>query len=239
MRKPPVVKDVVRRFMPGVHRLVVSVRQKRAREACQRYVAELFAPEDEALRSLRREMAAAGLPEIYISAEEGRLLQVLLKAVAARQVVELGTLGGYSAIWMARALPEDGRLITVEREPRRAELARRYIARAGLGDRVEVRVGEALQLLEPLKAAGPFDAVFIDADKQNYPRYLEWCGDVVRAGGLVIADNAFKGGQVVDDSAQDDEVRGIREFNRRLARDPRFTAIVVPTRDGVAIGVVN
>ncbi len=212
---------------------------ERARKACERYVGELFAPEDEVLRDLRREMGAAGLPEIYISAEEGRLLQVLLRAIDARRVVELGTLGGYSAIWMARALKRGGRLITVERDPVRAELAWRFVGRAGLEDRVEVRVGEALALLDSLAADGPFDAVFIDADKESYPRYLDWCLEVVRPGGLVIGDNAFQEGEVVDDSAQSAEVRGIREFNRRLAVEPRLTSIVVPTRDGVAIAVVD
>ncbi len=212
---------------------------ERVRKACERYVEGLFAPEDEVLRDLRREMRAAGLPEIYISAEEGRLLQVLLRAIGARRVVELGTLGGYSAVWIARALPESGRLITVERDPTRAELARRHIGRAGLEARVEVRVGEALELLDSLAAEGPFDAVFIDADKESYPRFLDWCLKVVRSGGLVIGDNALQGGEVVDDSARNAEVQGIREFNRRLARDPRLTSIVVPTRDGVAIAVVE
>lgn len=212
---------------------------ERVRKACVRYVEGLFAPEDAVLSDLRHAMGAVGLPEIYISAEEGRLLQVLLRAIGARRVVELGTLGGYSAVWMARALPESGRLITVERDPARAELARRHIGRAGLESRVEVRVGEALELLDGLAAEGPFDAVFIDADKENYPRYLDWCLNVVRSGGLVIGDNAFQEGEVVDDSAQNAEVRGIREFNRRLASDPRLTSIVVPTRDGVAIAVVE
>ncbi len=212
---------------------------ERIREACERYVGDLFAPEDELLKELRREMEAAGLPKIYISAEEGRLLQVLLRTIGARQVVELGTLGGYSTIWLARALRDGGRLITVEREEDRAELARRFIRRAGLEDRVEVRVGEAQALLDSLAADGPFDAVFIDADKESYPRYLEWCLEVVRPGGLIIGDNAFQEGEVVDETAQDAEVRGIREFNRRLAVDPRLTSIVVPTRDGVAVAVVD
>jgi predicted O-methyltransferase YrrM len=212
---------------------------EKIREACALYVADLFAPEDEILTDLRHEMSQAALPEICIDAEEGRLLQVLLRAVRARRVIELGTLGGYSAIWMARALPADGRLITLEREPDRAELARRYIARAGLSDRAEVRVGEAAELLKELASEGPFDAVFIDADKENYPRYLDWCTANVRRGGLVVADNAFKNGQVLDTATRDPEVTGIREFNRRVARDSRFTSIVVPTRDGVAIALVN
>jgi len=210
-----------------------------SREACERYVADLFAPEDELLVELRRAMGRAGLPQINISAEEGKLLQVLLRAIGARRVLELGTLGGYSAIWIGRALPADGRLITIEKRADRAELARHYIDRAGLSDRVEVRLGEAGRLLEPLAEEGPFDAVFIDADKEGYPRYLEWCADHVRAGGLVIADNALRGGRVLEPDSRDPEVVGIQEFNRRVARDPRFTSIVVPTRDGVAIALVS
>ncbi len=209
------------------------------REACERYVADLFAPEDEVLVELRRAMAEAGLPSIYISAEEGKLLQVLLRAIGARRVLELGTLGGYSAIWIGRALPPDGRLVTIEKRADRAELAREYISRAGLADRIEVMVGEANMLLEDLSAGSPFDAVFIDADKEGYPRYLEWCAAHVRSGGLVIADNALKGGRVVERESRDPEVLGIQEFNRRVAQDSRFTSIVVPTRDGVAIALVN
>ena len=209
------------------------------REECSRYVADLFAAEDEVLKDLRREMAELDMPEIYIGAEEGRLLQVLLKAIGARRVVELGTLGGYSAIWMARALPADGCLVSVEMEPERSRLARRFIARAGLDDRVEVREGVALDLLDELAASGPFDAVFIDADKENYPRYLEWSIENVRAGGLVIGDNAFKGGRVVETGSEDPGVAGIQKFNRALAEDSRLTSIIIPTRDGVAIAVVN
>ncbi len=209
------------------------------REACERYVADLFAPEDEVLVELRHAMGEAGLPQIYISAEEGKLLQVLLRAIGARHVLELGTLGGYSAIWIGRALPTDGRLVTIEKRPDRAELAREFISRAGLADRVEVLVGEANSLLEDLSAEAPFDAVFIDADKEGYPGYLEWCATHVRPGGLVIADNALKGGRVVERDSENPQVRGIQEFNRRVAQDARFTSIVVPTRDGVAIALVN
>jgi len=208
------------------------------RAALSGYVAELFAPEDEVLRALRAEIAATDMPDIYISAEEGRLLQLLLRMIGAARVLELGTLGGYSAIWMARALPEGGRLITVEKDPERAEVARRYIERAGLQGRVEVRVGEAAEVLEGLSGTEPFDAVFIDADKAGYPRYLDWCSGNVRPGGLIVADNAFKSGQVLEES-QDPSVRGIQEFNRRIATDPRFTSIVVPTRDGVAIALIE
>ncbi|NIR44721.1 MAG: O-methyltransferase [Gemmatimonadetes bacterium] len=209
------------------------------RKECGRYVAELFAPEDEVLAELRREISAQDMPEIYVDREEGRLLQVLLQAVGARRVIELGTLGGYSAIWMARALAPDGQLITIEREAERAEVARRFLDRAGLSDRVEVRVGEALELLPDLANEGPFDAIFIDADKKSYPVYLDWALANLREGGLVIGDNAFKGGAVLDTNTDDPGTRGIQEFNRRLAGDPRLTSVIVPTRDGVAIAVVK
>lgn len=211
---------------------------EQTREACSAYVAGLFGSEDDVLRDLRREIAESDLPEIYISPEEGRLLQVLLRCVGARRVLELGTLGGYSAIWMARALPADGRLITVERDSGRAELARRYLRRARLAGIVEVRVGEAGTVLERLSGGEPFDAVFIDADKKSYPDYLEWCLKNVRGGGLVIADNAFKSGRVVEES-DDPDVRGIQEFNRRVAEDPALTSIIVPVRDGLAIAVLD
>lgn len=211
---------------------------EQTREACNAYVARLFAAEDDVLRDLRREITESDLPEIYISPEEGRLLQVLLLCVGARRVLELGTLGGYSAIWMARALPADGRLITVERDPDRAHLARRFLRRAGLGGIVEVRVGEARTVLQRLSGGESFDAVFIDADKQSYPDYLDWCMDNVRAGGLVMADNAFKSGRVVEES-DDPGVRGIQEFNRRIAEDPRVTSIIVPVRDGLAIALID
>ncbi len=220
-------------------RRVLNSMDAEAREACTRYVAELFAPEDEVLEQLRGAIAKEGLPEIYISADEGRLLQVLLRAINARTAIELGTLGGYSTIWLARALPADGKLITVEIDRTHAELAQRFIERAGLAQRVELRVGVALEVLAELAEHEPFDAAFIDADKENYPRYLDWCLENVRPGGLVIADNAFRGGDVVDGDSDDPEVVAIRQLNRRMAEDPRLTSIVVPTRDGVAIGVVN
>jgi predicted O-methyltransferase YrrM len=208
-------------------------------ERCRRYVEKLFAKEDRILEELQRASSQAGLPSISIDPIEGKLLQVLLRAVGARRVLELGTLGGYSAMWMARALPEDGLLITVELDPERADLARHFAERAGLGDRVSVRVGPATELLPGLVEEGPFDAVFIDADKEGYPLYLDWCRANVRGGGLVIADNAFKKGQVLEGRTQDPGVLGIQEFNRRLASDPHFTSIVLPMHDGIAIAVVN
>ena len=202
------------------------------------YLAGLFAPEDQVLIALREEADRTGLPPITISPDEGRLLQVLLTAIGARRVLEVGTLGGYSAIWIARALPADGHLLTLEIDERHAAFARRYLARAGVDGRVEIRVGRALDLLPALDGER-FDAVFLDADKEPLPTYFEWAMRLVRPGGLVIADNALWGGRVLDERNTDDATRGVREFNRRMATDPRVVGIVVPTHDGVAIGVVR
>lgn len=202
------------------------------------YISALFAPEDALLVSLREEADRTGMPPIAVSADEGRLLQVLLTSISARRVLEVGTLGGYSAIWMARALPQDGELVSIEIEPKHAEFARRYIERAGLNDRVEIRLGRALEVLPSLDGER-FDAIFIDADKEPMPTYFEWALRLVRPGGLVIADNALWGGKVFDETEHDEKTRAVREFNRRMATDPRVLSILVPTHDGVAIGVVR
>lgn len=201
------------------------------------YVRRLFATEDEVLEELRYEISRRGLPEIQISAEQGRLLQVLLRAVGAGRVLEVGTLGGYSAIWMARALPPDGRLLTLEIDPAHAAFAREFVARAGLEDRVEVRTGEAAATMEALDAAEPFDVVFIDADKEGYPAYLEHALRLLRPGGLVIADNAFWSGRVLEEDPEEEGARGVREFNRRLAAHPALTGTIIPMRDGLAVAV--
>ncbi|HEY7233385.1 MAG TPA: O-methyltransferase [Gemmatimonadaceae bacterium] len=202
------------------------------------YISALFAPEDQLLASLREEADRTGLPPIAVSPDEGRLLQVLLTSIQARRVLEVGTLGGYSAIWMARALPEDGELLTIEIEPKHAEFARRYIERAGLADRIDIRIGRALDVLPSLDGE-QFDAVFIDADKEPMPNYFEWALRLLRPGGLLIADNTLWGGKVYDDAEQDGKTTAVREFNRRMATDPRILSILVPTHDGVAIGVVR
>ena len=202
------------------------------------YIAGLFSAEDELLASLREEADRTGLPPIAISADEGRLLQVLLKAIKATRVLEVGTLGGYSAICMARALPAEGRLLSIEIEERHATFARRYIDRAELSDRIEVRVGRALDVLPSLDGER-VDAIFLDADKEPLPTYVDWALRLVRAGGLIIADNALWGGRVYDGDETDERTRGVREFNRRIATDPRVLGIIVPTHDGVAVAVVR
>ena len=202
------------------------------------YICGLFAPEDAVLVALREEADRAGLPPIAISADAGRLLQVLVTLAGARRVLEVGTLGGYSAIWIARALPPDGRLVTVERDPGHARFARRQLDRAGVGDRVTVREGEALDVLAALDGER-FDLVFLDADKAPLPIYLDWALRLLGPGGVVVADNALRGGRVLDPAADDADTAGVREFNRRLATDDRLRSILVPTHDGVAVGVVK
>jgi predicted O-methyltransferase YrrM len=202
------------------------------------YITGLFAQEDDLLRELRDEAARAGLPAISVPPETARFLQVLVQASNASRVLEVGTLGGYSAIWMARAMGEGGSILSLEIDPEHASFARRYIERAGLSHAIEVRVGPALQLLPTLDGE-KFDVVFLDADKEPLPTYLDWALRLLRPGGLVIADNTLRGGRVADPAENDDQLRAIREFNRKLASDSRLTGLVVPIGDGVAVGVVQ
>jgi predicted O-methyltransferase YrrM len=202
------------------------------------YIAALFGAEDQLLADLREEADRTGLPPIAISADEGRLLQVLLTTISARRVLEVGTLGGYSAICMARALPRDGRILSIEIEEKHAVFACRYIERAGLAERVEVRVGRALDVLPSLDGE-KFDAIFLDADKEPLPTYFEWALRLVRPGGLIIGDNALWGGRVYESGENDERTRAVREFNHRMASDPRVLGIIVPTHDGVAVAVVR
>lgn len=203
------------------------------------YTERLYAPEDAILVELRAEMRRRGFPEIQISAEEGRLLQLLLAMVGARRVLEIGTLGGYSAIWMARALPADGRLLTLEIEPAHAELARDFAARAGLADRIDVRLGAAADSLARLEAEGArFDACFIDADKGGYLRYLAAARRMVRPGGLILGDNAFRAGDVLAEE-RDAGAEAVHRFNEALAADPGLLATILPVRDGLAVALVR
>jgi predicted O-methyltransferase YrrM len=199
------------------------------------YLDALFAPEDPALLAMREAADRSGLPPTAIAPGTGRLLQVLLESVGARRVLEVGTLGGYSATWLARALPaEGGRLTTVEIEPRFAEFARRQLAYAGVGDRVDVVVGRALDVL-PAYDGERFDAVFLDADSEPLPTYFDWAVRLLRPGGLLLTDNALRGGRVLDPRADDPATTAVREFHRRLATDPRVSATIVPTPDGLVV----
>lgn len=208
------------------------------REALTAYVRDLFAPEDALLRAVWDESAARGLPAVHIRPEEGRMIQLLLAAVGARRVVELGTLAGYSAIWIARALPAGGRLISLEHDTERAATARLLIKRAGLSDRVEVRCAAAPAALADLLREGPFDAVFIDADKPRMLDYLGWALEAVRAGGLIMAHNAFMRGRIVDpDQRSDAAVRAMDAFNHAIAADPRLLGMIIPLGDGISVAL--
>jgi predicted O-methyltransferase YrrM len=204
-------------------------------ERLERYVTDLFAPEDAVIAAIRLRHAQAGLPDILISAEEGKLLSVLLRCVGATRVLEVGTLGGYSGVWLARALQPHGRLTTIECDPRHAAVAREAFALAGVAGRVTLLEGTALDLLPALEPG--FDAVFVDADKEPLPRYYDWAMRLLRVGGLLLCDNAFFHGAALDDSDGGDAARGVREFNRLAAADPRLVATVVRVRDGLVVGV--
>jgi predicted O-methyltransferase YrrM len=207
------------------------------------YVANLFAPPDEALEAALRESEREGLPAINVSATEGRLLQMLVEISGTRKILEIGTLGGYSAIHFARALPPDGTLLSLELDEHHAEVARRNVGRAGLSEKVEIRVGDARRSLEGLVQGGegPFDLIFIDADKEGYPEYLDWSLRLSRPGTLILGDNAIREGSVMD--PDDPMSRAMREFNEKLAKDPRLSGIVLPLIrdriDGLAIARVT
>jgi len=207
-------------------------------EALTGYVRDLFAPEDEALRGILQASEARGLPQIHVKSHEGQMLQFLIKAVGARRAVEIGTLGGYSGTWIARALPADGKLITLDNNPDHAEVARESFKRAGVADRVEVRLGDAKQSLAALAKDGPYDAVFIDADRPSYTEYLAWGIDHVRPGGLIAAHNALFGGSVVGVPGKDPvHVEAVKAFNKALASDPRLFGTIIPIGDGIAAAI--
>ena len=208
-------------------------------------IESLFLPDDPALSAALAASAAAGLPEIAVSPAQGKLLTLLARASGARRILEIGTLGGYSAICLARALPAGGRLVTLELNPVHAAVAQANLARAGLAERVEVRVGPAIESLADLAAEGvePFDLIFIDADKPSDIAYLEGSLPLARPGALLIADNVVRHGRILD-PGDDANAQGARRFNERLAADPRLSAIVLQTvgskgHDGFAIAVVS
>ena len=210
-----------------------------------RYISDLFVPNDAALDAALGDSESAGLPPINVSRSQGKLLQLLAKIVGARRILEIGTLGGYSTIWLARALPTGGRLITLEAEPKHAEIARANIARAGLAGAVEVRLGRAIETLPQLVAEGhgPFDFIFIDADKPGYADYLGWALKLSRRGTVIIADNIVRKGAVIDSSSTDAKVQGVRRFNEALAAEARVSATAIQTvgakgYDGFAIALV-
>ena len=193
------------------------------------YIDELFVGPDPSLEAALEASQAAGLPPIAVSPAQGKLLYVLAKAIGARRILEVGTLGGYSTIWMARALPADGRLITLEIDEKHAKVARENFARAGVSQVVDLRLGPALTILPSLSGDGPFDLIFIDADKGGYTEYLSWAIKLSRPGTLIIADNVVRDGKVTDAFSTDANVQGIRRFNEALAKERRVSATEVQT----------
>jgi predicted O-methyltransferase YrrM len=209
------------------------------------YITDLFVPFDPMMKEALASSEAAGLPSISVAPNEGKLLMLLAQICGARRILEIGTLGGYSTIWLARGLAPGGGLITLEASEKHAEIARSNIARAGLAEGVEVRVGPALDTLPQLAAEGrgPFDLIFIDADKENYSGYFAWALKLARPGSVIIADNVIRDGEILDPTSSDSRVQGIRRFNQLLAHEPRVKATVIQTvgkkgHDGMAIAIV-
>lgn len=205
------------------------------------YMGTLFGDEDELLRSMRLEAEQEGIPLIQVPLELGRLLSLLIVQSAAKRILEVGTLFGYSAILMARAMPGDGRITTLEFDPHHAEVAARNLQRAGVADRVEIKRGAALESLAALQGES-FDLVFIDADKTNYPAYLDWALQITHPGSVIVADNVWRGGTVVDPGQEDSNSVAMRQFNQKLAAESRLVSTIVPTKDGAdaaAVGVVR
>ncbi len=195
--------------------------------AVDQYLTDLFVPADPALEAALRDSEAAGLPAHHVAPNQGKLLMLLAQIQGARRILEIGTLGGYSTIWLARALPPDGSLITLEANVKYAEVAQANIARAGLADKVELRLGRALDSLPQL--SGTFDLIFIDADKPNNPEYLDWALKRSRLGSLIIGDNVVRDGAVIDATSTDPSVQGIRRFHERMAADPRLSVTAIQT----------
>ena len=196
------------------------------------YINNVFAVQDQALEHVQENTPRQGLPTFGVTPEEGRFLQFLASACGASRALEFGTLGGYSGIWIARGLAEGGQLISVERNAHHAQVARDHFALAGLGDRVEVRVGDARLMLADLSNEGPFGFVFIDADKLNYPLFFDWAIENTRRGAIIAAHNAFRYGQIVSAEGGDEITRTLHTLNQKVARDPRLVGTIYPGGDG-------
>ena len=209
------------------------------------YITDLFVPFDPVMKEALATSEAAGLPSISVAPNEGKLLMLMAQICGARRILEIGTLGGYSTIWLARGMAPGGSLITLEASAKHAEIARLNIARASLANVVEVQVGPALDTLPQLadKGRGPFDLIFIDANKEGYAEYFAWALKLARPGSVIIADNVIRDGEILDPASSDTRVQGIRRFNELLAKEPRVKATVIQTvgkkgHDGMAIAIV-
>jgi predicted O-methyltransferase YrrM len=214
--------------------------------AVDNYFDGLLIPEDSALDDALAACAAANLPAIQVSSVQGKLLHLLALIMGARNILEIGTLGGYSTIWMARALPEGGRIITLEADPKHADVARKNFARAGVASKVELRLGKALDTLPQVAAEGhgPFDMVFIDANKSNMPEYFEWSLKLARKGSVIVADNVVREGAVLDANSKDADIQGIRRFLEMVGKEKRVSATALQTvstknYDGFALALVT
>jgi predicted O-methyltransferase YrrM len=210
------------------------------------YLSRTLVPDDAVLAAALADSDAAGLPAIQVTPNQGRFLQLLARALGAGAILELGTLGGYSTLWLARGLAPGGRLVTLEAEPRHAAVARASFARAGLSDVISIRVGHALDTLPKLVAegAGPFDLVFIDADKPSLPDYFQWSLRLARPGTVIVVDNVVRDGEVADDGSADPSVQGVRRMNALIAAEPRVSATTLQTvgskgYDGFAFVLVD
>ncbi|HLK59821.1 MAG TPA: O-methyltransferase [Chthonomonadaceae bacterium] len=209
------------------------------------YSRTLFAPPDPLLDTLTEEAHAFGMPVGWeITPDVGRLFQLLCRAVGAKRVLEFGTLAGHSAYWFARTLPTDGKVISIEINPDYAEFARQHLAKMGVSEQVEVRIGGCFEMLPALERDAPFDVIFLDADKARYPEFLEWSVRVLRPGGLLLADNVLRSGSwngqtLLDPASDDPRILAIRRFNQQLAQHPHFTSLIVPMRAGVAVGLFH
>jgi caffeoyl-CoA O-methyltransferase len=215
-------------------------------ESVDQYILKLVGGEDEALRAADRSIAEANMPPISVSANQGKFLHVLARTCGAKRILEIGTLAGYSTIWMARALPKDGKLISLEFDPNHARVAKANIERAGLSKVVDIRIGKAIELLPQLLAnnEGPFDMIFIDADKPPYTEYFQWSLKLAHPGTLIVADNVIREGNVLDPNSTDDMVLGVRRFNDYLSQTQAVTATIIQTvgakvHDGMALAIVN
>jgi caffeoyl-CoA O-methyltransferase len=212
--------------------------------AVDTYINQLFIGDDQLMATVEKAIADSGIPQISVSANQGKFLHVMARLTQAKKILEVGTLGGYSTIWMARALPPGGKLITLEVDDRHADVARRNFALAGLTERIGIRLGKAVDTMPQLQSEAPFDMIFIDADKPPYAEYFQLALKLSRKGTLIIADNVIREGKVIDAASGDDMVKGVARFNAALSATKGVTATIIQTvgakdHDGMAIVVVD